>query len=129
MKIDELVGKYIELRDKQAQMKAKHDAKMDKIKGVMDMIEAALLKFFDESGQNSANTDAGTAYKSTKTSCTVADKDAFMTYVRAEDAWELTDIRASKTGVAQYRSVNDDIPPGLNWREEVVVHVNRPKNS
>lgn len=129
MKLDELVGNYIKLRDKKAQIKAEYDAKVDHIDALLGKIEAALLKKFEETGQESARTEAGTAFKSVKTSCTVADKDAFLAYVRAEEAWELADIRASKTGVAQYRSVHDETPPGLNWREEITVNINRPRNS
>lgn len=128
MKLDELVGNYIKLRDKKAQIKAEYDAKVDQIDALLGKIEAALLKKFEETGQESARTEAGTAFKSVKTSCTVADKDAFMAYVKAQGAWELLDIRANKTAVDQYRGVNEEIPPGLNWRETVVVGVNRPKH-
>lgn len=125
MKIEELVAKYIELRDRKAKIKAEYDEKVDKIDSVLKKIEVALLKTFDEMGVESTRTDAGTAYKSTRSSCTVADKDMFMAYVQAEHAWELMDIRANKTAVSQYRGVHDDIPPGLSWREEIVVNVKR----
>lgn len=128
MKLDELVASYIKLRDKKAQIKAEYDAKVDGIDVLMGKIEAALLKKFEETGQESARTDSGTAYKSVKTSCTVADKDTFMKYVQAQNAWELLDVRANKTAVDQFRGVNEDLPPGLNWREVIVVNVNRPKN-
>lgn len=125
MKLDELVGKYIELRDKKALLKASYDAKVDRLDAVLDKIEGVLLKTFEETGLESAKTDMGTAYKTVKTSCRVADKDAFMGYVKGEGAWELLDVRANKTAVDQYRGVNDDIPPGLSWREEVAVNVRR----
>lgn len=128
MKLDELVASYIKLRDKKAQIKAEYDAKVDGIDALMSKIEAALLKKFEETGQESARTDSGTAYKAVKTSCTVADKDTFMKYVQAQNAWELLDVRANKTAVDQFRGVNEDLPPGLNWREVIVVNVNRPKN-
>jgi hypothetical protein len=128
MKLDELVGKYIELRDRKATIKAKYDAKIDAVDAILDKIEVVLLKTFEETGQNSANTDAGTAYKATRVSCTIADKDAFLDYVRSQEAWELADVRASKTGIEQYKGVNNDLPPGVNWRETVVVNVNRPKH-
>jgi hypothetical protein len=125
MKLDELVGKYIELRDKKAEMKAAYDAKIDKLEAALAKIEVILLRTFEETGIESVRTDLGTAYKTTKSSCTVADKDTFMGYVKNEGAWELLDVRASKTAVAQFRSVNDDNPPGLNWREVVAVNVKR----
>lgn len=129
MKLDELVGKYVELRDKRAQLKAKRDAELAQVDAVLDRIEVALLKTFEATGQNSANTDFGTAYKATKVSCTVADKDAFLSHIRNNEAWELADIRASKTGIAQFKGEHNDLPPGISWREEVTVNVNRPRNS
>jgi len=126
MKIDELVGKYIELRDQKARLKADYDAKVAGIDKAMTLIEAAMLQHFNATGSDSVNVrGVGTAYRTTKTSCTVADKDSFMKYVRENDAWEMLDIRANKTTVSQFRAANDDIPPGLNWSETVGVNFNR----
>jgi hypothetical protein len=33
--------------------------------------------------------------------------------------------RASKSAVEQYRDTNDELPPGLNWREEITVNIRR----
>lgn len=125
MKLSELVAKYIELRDKKSQFKAEYDAKVVKIEEALDKIEAILLETFDKTGLDSAKTEFGTAYTTTRTTASVADKDAFMEHVKAKEDWQLLEVRVSKTGVEQYKEVNEDLPPGVNWRAERVVNVRR----
>jgi hypothetical protein len=125
MKLSDLVQKYIELRDKKAQMKAEYDEKAAKLDAVLDQIEGSLLKTFDTAGMDSVKTPFGTAYTSVQTSATIADPDVFRQFVKDNNAWEFFQNRVSKTAVEQYKAVHDDIPPGLNWREERVVNVRR----
>jgi len=125
MKMSELVEKYIQLRDKKSEYKAEYDAKVVKIEEALDKIEAILLETFDKTGLDSAKTEFGTAYTTTRTTASVADKDAFMEHVKAKEDWQLLEVRVSKTGVEQYKEVNEDLPPGVNWRAERVVNVRR----
>lgn len=125
MKLSDLVAKYIELRDKKAQYKAEYENKVAKLEDALDKIEAALLKTFETSGMDSVKTEFGTAYTSTRTTASVADPDAFMTYVIANEAWHLLEKRASKTGVEQYKAEHEDVPPGVNWRAERTVNIRR----
>jgi type I site-specific restriction endonuclease len=125
MKLSELVQKYIELRDKKAEYKAEYEAKVSKLEVVLEKIEGTLLKTFDSAGMDSIKTEFGTAYTTTKTSASVADKDAFMTHVKANENWQLLEIRCSKLGVEQYKAEHDDLPPGVNWRAERAVNIRR----
>lgn len=128
MKLNELVEKYISLRDKKQTIKAEYDAKVAEVDTVLDKIEAVLLKTFNETGMESVKTQFGTAYKSLRTSATVADWDAFFAYVKTNEAYELVEKRCSKAAVEQYKAANDDLPPGINWREEQVVNFKRPNS-
>lgn len=125
MKLSELVAKYIELRDKKAQLKAEYDEKAAKLDATLGKIEGTLLKTFETIGMDSVKTEFGTAYTSVQTSASVADADVFRKFVKENDAWELFQNRVSKTAVEQYKAAHDDIPPGINWREERVVNVRR----
>lgn len=125
MKLDELVQQYIALRDLKSKKKADFDAEVAKIDAVMDQAEAALLKMMQESGLESVKTPHGTAYSTSRTSATLADRDAFRQFVLDHDAWELTDLRCNKTAVAQFKAANEDLPPGVTWREEKVVNIRR----
>lgn len=125
MKLSELIDKYIEIRDKKAQLKAEYDLKKNKMDDALDKIEAVILKTFDASGMDSAKTENGTAYTSRLITATVADPDVFMQHVIATEAWHMIEKRCSKVGVEQYRAEHDEVPPGVNWREERVVNVRR----
>jgi hypothetical protein len=75
---------------------------------------------------DSVKTEFGTAYATTRSSASVADRDTFMEYVKANEEWALLEVRVSKTAVDQYRSANDnELPPGINIREERVVNIRR----
>lgn len=126
MKLSELVEKYIALRDKKAKMKAEYEAQVKNVEQVMDKIEAKLLEVFDSTGLESAKCETGTAYVSVRTSASVADKDAFMNYVKDNGEWSLLEVRASKTAVDQFKAANDDqLPPGVSWSAERVVNFRR----
>jgi len=125
MKVSELVGKYIELRDKKAALKAEYDKKVESLDATLAQIEAKFLEVFQQTGINSVATEAGTAYQAIRTSATVADRDTFFDFVRSREEWTLLEARAAKTAVEQYKEAHGELPPGLNWREERVVNFRR----
>ena len=127
MKLDELVANYIKLRDKKSQLKKQYDEKVARVDAVMDKMEAIILKTFQDSGIDSARTDAGTAYISTRTSATVGSREEFLSWV-LQDPDERSiflENRVSKAAVEQFKAANDDLPPGINFRSEVTVGVRR----
>lgn len=126
MKLNDVVKLYVDLRDEKAALKKKHTEDSAKIDAKMKQIEAKLLQVFEQSGMESVNTDAGTAYKSTQSTCSLADKEVFFNFCKDKNEWALADIRAAKPAIAQYVEANGGVlPPGVNWREEVVVNVRR----
>ena len=127
MKLDELVANYIKLRDKKSQLKKQYDEKVAKVDAVMDKMEAIILKTFQDSGIDSARTDAGTAYISTRTSAAVGSREEFLSWV-LQDPDERSiflENRVSKVAVEQFKAANGDLPPGINFRSEVTVGVRR----
>jgi len=125
MKVNEIVDRYIALRDKKAAIKKEYDEKIEAIEKVMDKAEAVLLKHFEETGAESVKTEAGTAYKARRTSATVADWDSFLAHVQKHEAWELLEHRAAKKAVEEYKAAMGDLPPGINWSSELVVNIRR----
>lgn len=126
MKLNEVVEKYIALRDQKAQMRKDFDGRVAPIDSALEQIEVALLKTFDAAGLDSAKTPVGTAYVSTRTSATVADKESFGAFVKAsDDNWALADVRAAKANIESYLEEHGELPPGINWRAERVVNVRR----
>lgn len=126
MKLADAVSLYIKLRDQKAALKAKHDAEMAPFTDKLDKLEARLLQVFNDSGVDSVKTEFGTAYASVRTTASVADRDIFMEYVKSRDEWSLLEVRVAKGAVEQFRAANDnELPPGVNVREERVVNVRR----
>ena len=127
MKLNELVEKYIVLRDRRAERKRAYEEADAADVALQEKIEAVLLKTFDENGMDSVKTANGTAYKSTRNSATVGDRDAYINWV-LEDPQErqvFLESRCNKSAVEQYKAANDELPPGINWRSELVVNVRR----
>jgi nanoRNase/pAp phosphatase (c-di-AMP/oligoRNAs hydrolase) len=126
MKLSEAVSIYIQLRDQKAQLKAAFDEKVAPLQEKMDKLEAKLLEVFNQTGMDSVKTEFGTAYSTVRTTASVADRDSFMDFVKANEEWALLEVRVSKSAVEQFRSANDnELPPGINIREERVVNVRR----
>lgn len=123
--MDDLVEKYIELRDGKAKIAAKYKEDVAKIDVILDKIEAYILETFTEQGIDSAKTPKGTAYKSVRSSATVADWDATLDFIKANNLWNLLKHDVAKKAVEEYRDEHNDLPPGLNWREEIVINVRR----
>lgn len=127
MKVDEIVEKYIKLRDKKASIKSEYEANVAKYDDMLDKLESILLNTFNETGIDSVKTAAGTAFVQIRTSASVADWDAYFTgYVLPNQAWEMLERRANKTAIEQYKDANSELPPGINWTEQRVVNVRRP---
>lgn len=123
---DKLIAGYVKIRDSRAQRKAAFDADDADDKGKQEKIEIEFLRRFSERGTDSSTSrGVGTAYRLTKTSCTMADWDIFFPFVQANDMWEMIERRPSKDAVKAYREIHNDLPPGLNWREELAVGFRR----
>jgi hypothetical protein len=121
-----LLKLFIALRDRRATRKAAYDEDDSGDKDKQNKIEIEFLRRFQDRGiDNVSARDVGTAYKSTRASATVADWDALLDHVRANGAWEMLERRVNKTAVEQFKSVEGDLPPGVNWSETQVVNFRR----
>lgn len=123
--INDLIDRYIQLRDKKAQITRAHETQVAKFDAAMKKVEEALAKHMTENGTERVGSAAGTAFFSSTRSATVADRDAFFDYLQASGNWHLADLRAAKKQISDFRDENNDLPPGINWREERVVRINR----
>jgi len=123
--LQELVSKYISARDKKAQIANEAKEKIAKIDAVLDKIEMVLLKSFDAAGIESVKTANGTAYKSTRSSYSVADWEATFNFIKSNEHWHMLERRVNKTAIDSYKETNGDIPPGLNSRFEVTLNIRR----
>ena len=100
---EQLVKVYIQLRDRRSARKRAYEMEDEDDKAKQEKIEGILLHRFQEDGIESCKTSSGTAYKSVRTSASVADPDLFFSYVVKNDMWDLLEKRCNKTLVDQYK--------------------------
>ena len=116
---------YIKLRDTKKEMDEAHKKSTAKLVQAMDKLEGALLEFLDASGAQNLASPAGTVFKQVQTTATVADKEAFMGFVRETEQWDALDIKANKTFVKDYMDENKEVPPGVKVSQIACVGVQR----
>lgn len=110
-----LIKRYVQIRDSQAQRKAAYDLDDQKDKSMRLGIETEFLRRFNERGIDSVSSrDFGVAYRTTRTSTSVADFEALLGHVKENEAWELIERRVSKTAVQEFVEEHGDLPPGVN---------------
>jgi hypothetical protein len=127
MKLDELIGKYIKLRDRKALMEKGHKQSLVPINEMMEKIEAVLSTHLTKTGAQSSNTKAGTVYLKTQLSCTVEDRDAFLRFVMKNKKFSFIESKANKVAVREYLDAEQAPPPGVKVTQRVTVNVNRGK--
>ena len=125
MSTDALIAKYIEIRDRKEELARVHKANVAKLDEALGRIEKHLFDVLTTQGAESLNTQAGCAFKTKRTSATVADWDAVLDYIKANERWDFLDRRVNKTAVQEFRDEHDDLPPGVNWIEDTVVQIRR----
>lgn len=125
MQLADLVKKYLRIRDAKDELVAAHKKELARYTNAMTKIEQMLLSEFNETGQESAKTPFGTAYRSVKTSARVADRDSFFDFVRSNEAWDFLESRANKTAVQEYMDEHDELPPGVDVSRITTINIRR----
>lgn len=110
----DLVGYYVDFRDQKEQIKKEMTQRISAVEVFMDRIEGRLLELLTESGQDSAKTKFGTAYKSPKTSARVADWNVLIGYIKANDAYDLLTKNVSKDAVKARMTETGEVVPGVD---------------
>ena len=131
MNTDQLVGKYVELRDRRSVLKKEFEKADDALKLVMGKIEDKLKEDLDKSGQESAKTAHGTVFKTHKEYANIADWDTVLAFIVENEAWDMFEKRISKTAVRDRMDQDDkgnyrnSPPPGVNFVRQEVVQIRR----
>lgn len=124
--INKRVEQYVMLRD---QIKEKDDAHKEAMKPAKDALEKLgnlLMDHLNTAGVESVKAAGGTFYKSSKKSASLADADAFMTFVIEKEAFHLLDRKANSTAVEDFTRENGVLPPGVKFSVVSTINVRRP---
>jgi hypothetical protein len=126
MNTHDLIGRYIEIRDRKEEIAKEQKAVMARINSALSKIETILMEQLESAGSESIKTSAGTCYRSIRTSVKVEDREQFLDYIRSNEAWDLLESRAAKKDVEAFLEEHQDIPPGLSIRRDAIIGVRRP---
>ena len=123
---DALAAKYVELRDQVEAIEAEAKTKTAPLKELLGKIELYFKGAAQEEGVESWRTQHGTIYLSRLDSVKLADPAAFMEFVIANEAWDLIEKRAAKTGIRGFVESNHVLPPGAEMTTRIEVNIRRP---
>lgn len=113
---EQIIAKYIDLRDRKAEFVRAHkdDLKL-KFDDHLDILEGMMSARLAERGAKNTKTSAGTAYKTLNVKYKVADSSALLSFVRANEAWNLISIDTIKAEVEAYVEAHGHVlPPGVD---------------
>lgn len=123
--VQTLVNKYIQLRDKKAELDKQHKDRMAKYNDALKELESRLLDQLNTLGVESARTPSGTAYRTIRSSVKVDDRDAFISFIRDNDGWDFVESRPNKNAVESYLEEQQELPPGVSINRQAVVNIRR----
>lgn len=123
--IEEMVSQYVRLRDKIKEADDAHKAKLKTSKEYLEILEGKMMEKLNAIGGESVRTAAGTVYRSTKKSATIADGDAFRQFVQENEAFDLVDWKANAPAVSDFINEHQVPPPGVNFSTTFTVGVRR----
>jgi len=120
-----LAEKYVKLRDKIKEIKDRHKDELAPYNDTLDQLAGYILDFLNQSGAASMRTGSGTISRTHKDSCSIADMEAFWTFVVTQGDFDLCDRKANVTAVREYMEKNSAPVPGVNFTSMQTVSVRR----
>src|SRR5215831_3878999 len=107
------VKQFIDLRDKLAEFDEKAREKRKEILDPMNEVQEKIMNALDATEQESARTEWGTASISVKYYASCPDPDAFVEFVRENNAYELMERRAASIPCRAFAEEHGQLPPGV----------------
>jgi hypothetical protein len=124
--VAELIKHYVEIRYKKSKMQDKHKEELAPFNTALAGLESVFMAEMDKLGADSINArEAGTIYRSVRTSATVADFDLLKAYVLENDCWELLQARVSPVAVEAILEDTGELPPGINLSRDMRIGVRK----
>jgi hypothetical protein len=124
-KVDDVIAKYIELRDKKDQINAAAKTEVKAIEANMDVIEAWLMNEFNTRGGDSIACDIGTAFIKEVDFANVSDWNLTLPFIQTHGLWQMLKKDVNKTAVKEFIDANGVPPPGVNWGSKREIQVRR----
>lgn len=115
LNIDKYVGAYVTIRDKIKAIKERHKSELKEYEETLEQLNSVLLGHLNSLGADNVGTPAGTVYRTHKKSASVADREAFWSWVVENEQFDMVDKRANVQAVEAHIQEHGEAPPGINW--------------
>ena len=127
--IEKLTRVYIKMREKKAEVTHELEAKIDELDESMKKVKSAILDHMKEIGAESLRTDAGSIYRTVRTTYSTNDWESMNKFILEHSVPELLEKRIHQTNMKVFLEEHPDVlPPGLNANMEYSVTIKRSKN-
>ena len=124
MTLDEMVDKYVKIRDAKQAAKRAFDEETQRMTAALEKLDGLILQKLKESGATSVKTPHGTAYTKKRSSVSVKDRDAFYGWAVKTDNLGAIDMKANAKAIRELLGEGTEVP-GVNYGEEIQVGVRR----
>jgi hypothetical protein len=126
MPVEKRVKLYIKTRAAKSAAQKEFDETKAQFEKIMELCENTMLKDADGQGVTGFTTPWGTTYAAETMKISIADDNAFYSFVKGEGDLDFFERRVSSTHVQQYMEQHDgNLPPGLNIFRERVMRVRK----
>ena len=123
--IEELVEQFVKLRDRLKEADDEHKKKTRDAREYLEKLNGKLLERLNEIGGESVKTAAGTVYRTTRRSATIADGEVFRQFIITNEAFDIVDWKANANAVDDFIKSQGCPPPGVNFSTAFTVGVRR----
>lgn len=125
MKMDDVVGRYVQLRDKKREIERLHKEKTARINEVLYKLENLMLEALNHQGADSVATPAGTVYKKETTRAKVEDWEASLAYIKEHGMWHVLPHSVNSTAIQEFVQETGDSFPGVSLNKTLNVGIRR----
>jgi hypothetical protein len=125
MKIETVIDRYVEVRDKRAELKRKYEEKDAELKNAAARMEAWLLERLNKDSVDRFVTSAGTAYIHLDTKASCADWPGLWEWMAENRRFNLLEKRVAIGAIKEYEEDTGELPPFINKTVERIVRVRR----
>lgn len=123
MDINDLVSKYVRLREAKKELAERQAKETARLTAPMRKLEAALLDHLNQMHAESVRTENGTVYKTTRTSAKVVDWDSCLGFIMENQLTHMLERRVSKTAVEEYVAATGELPPGVSISSDLSINI------
>ena len=125
MDANALVGVYVKIRDKRAELKSEFEESDKALVAKQDKIEQALLDLCKEHSLENLRTEHGTATRVVRERVWATDWDAFTEFVREHEAFGLFEKRISQGNFREFMTEHPDLVAPVNTDRRYAITVRR----